>query len=383
MRARADVVIIGGGVAGCAIAYHLAQKGCNNVILLERHYLTSGATGTCPGGIRFQLATEIKVQLVKASAEILRHLRQEAQYHHDLELKWGGYLILAYSPEQLEILRKNVALQRSLGIGVNLITPEEAREIVPQLHTEGLWGAAFHGGDGQASPFHVTHAFAQAAQRRGVAICTNTVVTDIQTRGDRVTGVITDKGAIATSKVVNAAGLEANRIGTMVGVDIPLSAERLECCITEPVEPFIEPFVISFWPFFGCLQRPTGNLFLIGAASGLPEGLDAEPSCQFLLEVAPLLVRALPALRNASIIRQWVGLVPTSPDEHPILGPVPQVRGFYVVAGLSGQGFMLSPIIGKLMAEAILGEEPSIAIDKLDLGRFERGERIEPPFPLV
>jgi sarcosine oxidase subunit beta len=314
--------------------------------------------------------------------EIFESLQQETGYEHGLDFKRGGYLILAYKKEQAEGLEKNVALQRRLGLDVRLLEPEEAREIVPILNTGSLLTATYHDRDAQIDPFHTTHAFAEAARRSGVEIQTQTRVTGVLMKNDMVRGVVTDRGVLHAPRVLNAAGYAADEVGRMAGVEIPIAPERLEGCVTEPVEPMIDPLIVSFDPYFLCSQRPNGTILLYSRPEGIPEEHD-RITWQSLYDTASKIGEALPPLVELNIIRQWVGLIPTSPDEHPIIGAVPGIEGLFLAVGMSGQGFMLAPILAKITAQIMLGKEPEIAVDCLDLGRFERGEALESLLPLV
>lgn len=172
MNRTADYVIIGGGVIGCSIAYNLAKKGTKNIVLIEKKYLTSGATGRCGAGVRMQFGTETNCLLAKNSIEMFEHLEEELAYQGSIEFKQGGYLLLAYTEKMVEQFHKNLGVQHKLGIPSRWVTPEEAKEIVPHLNTQGLLGATFCGKDGHCNPFKTTDAYAKAAQRLGVEIIT-------------------------------------------------------------------------------------------------------------------------------------------------------------------------------------------------------------------
>jgi sarcosine oxidase subunit beta len=374
MKTSADVVIIGGGIAGCAIAYHLAKKGCSNVVLLEKNHLANGSTGRCPGGIRTILTSEIKIQLARASLEMWKGLQQETQYEHDLELNLGGFLNLAYTPEQVTEFKQVVAFQRNMGVQVDFLSPEEAKNLLPMLSIKGLLAVTYQRDAGTINPHLATEAFAWASQRLGVSIFRNTNVTAITTNRSKVTNVVTDKGVIKTTKVVNAAGLGVGEIGKMVGIDVPFSVEHTENWITEPLNHILNPLVISWEePNFVCNQRQSGNLFMGGVIPDISESGKYDVLWQHLFKLNPVIIKSFPAFKKVNIIRQWSGLLPISPDNHPILGEVEQIDGFYMAGTVCGQGFQLSPIIGKLMAEVILGEKPSISIKELHLERFGKG----------
>ncbi|KKM11629.1 FAD-dependent oxidoreductase [Clostridiales bacterium PH28_bin88] len=379
MRSTAQVVIIGGGVVGCAIAYNLAKKGYKDVVVLERAYLASGATGRCGAGVRQQWGTETNILLSRESVKKFEHLEEELGYASSIEFKQKGYILLAYTERQMQQFIRNVALQTSLGIPVRLVTPGEAKEIVPTLNIEGLLGAAYCPTDGHANPFHVTQAYAEAARRLGAEINTYTEVHGIKTHHDRVTAVITSKGDIQTSLVVNAAGAHAGVISKMAGLDLPLYAERHQALVTEPVEPIQNPMVISFHHHLYCQQTPHGSFIMGIGDPNEPKSFNIRSGWQFLEEVSRQVTQVLPVLKEVRVVRQWAGLYDMSPDANPILGECPPVKGLYVAAGFSGHGFMIAPMVGQVIAEMILGEPLSLPVQRLGLDRFRRGEYFMEP----
>jgi len=377
MIKKADIVIIGGGIQGCSIAYNLAKKGAKNIILLEKNTLASGATGRCGAGIRQQFGTKMNCILARESIKIFENLSQELEY--DIELNQGGYLILAYTEKEVNQFKKNIALEQSLNIKARFITVEEAKEIVPPLNTEGILAATFCPTDGHANPFKTNFAYAEAAERLGVKIYTFTEVKEIETENHKIVAVNTDKGKVLTPIVVNAAGGYSGIIGKMVGVDIPVYSQRHQILITEPVNPLFRPMLMSFSRNFYCQQTPHGSIIMgFGDPNERKDG-DIGSSWQFAQEMAQKMTAVLPLLKEVSMVRQWAGLYNVSPDAQPILGEHPQIGGFFMALGFSGHGFMLAPITSKLIAELILKERTSLPIDKLDIGRFERGELIHEP----
>ena len=377
MIKKADIVIIGGGVVGCSIAYNLAKLGAKNIILLEKNTLASGATGRCGAGIRQQFGTKMNCILARESIKIFENLSQELEY--DIELNQGGYLILAYTEKEVNQFKKNIALEQSLNIKARFITVEEAKEIVPPLNTEGILAATFCPTDGHANPFKTNFAYAEAAERLGVKIYTFTEVKEIETENHKIVAVNTDKGKVLTPIVVNAAGGYSGIIGKMVGVDIPVYSQRHQILITEPVNPLFRPMLMSFSRNFYCQQTPHGSIIMgFGDPNERKDG-DIGSSWQFAQEMAQKMTAVLPLLKEVSMVRQWAGLYNVSPDAQPILGEHPQIGGFFMALGFSGHGFMLAPITSKLIAELILKERTSLPIDKLDIGRFERGELIHEP----
>lgn len=378
MRKSASVVIIGGGAIGCSTAYNLAKKGIKDVVLLERNYLTGGSTGRCGAGIRQQWGTELNCLIGRESTNILKNLNEELQYDRDIEFRQSGYLLIAYSETEAEQLKKNVQLQHGLGIPVQLLGPDEAREIVPILNNDGVVAATFCGEDGHINPFKLTEAYALAAQRLGVEVCLFTTVTGIETRGGRVTRVLTDKGEIETRAVVNATGPYAKFIGRLLGLDHPVEPERHQILITEPMEPMLGPMVMSFRHKTYCQQVPHGG-FIMGLGNPYePKGVNYRHDWMFLLEMARRITMQMPILREVRVVRQWAGHYGISPDGQPILGPVPEVEGYYLALGC-GKGMMFSPIIGLLTAEILADETPSLPVERLSIQRFERGELIVEP----
>jgi sarcosine oxidase subunit beta len=379
MTKTAEVVIIGGGISGCSIAYNLAKKGVRDVVLIERNYLASGSTGRCGAGIRTQWGTEMNCQLAKYSVEFYESAVEELEYEGDIEFKQGGYLLVATTPREEDQFRRNVALQRRMGIPSRLLTPAEAKQTVPCLDERRFTLAAFCQKDGHLNPFHTTQAFANAARRLGATILLGTRVTGIRTRDGRIEGVETDRGFIATRVVVNAAGGYSAEIGRMADVDVPVVPERHHILVTEPVEPMLDPMVMSFSLNIYCQQTPHGS-FIMG------RGDDSEPhdgritsSWSFLEEMARTCCRLLPPLGRLSVLRQWAGLYENSPDRQPIYGPADALEGFYLACGFSGHGFMFAPATGRIVCEQILGEKSRWDVEKLSPDRFARGELMFEP----
>jgi len=379
MNKKADIVIIGGGISGAAIAYNLAKKGMENIIVVEKRFIASGATGACGAGIRQQWGTEMNCKIAKMSCDFFETANDVLEYDGDIEFKQGGYLLLATSDKEKEQFRRNIALQNSLGINSKELTLEEAKEIVPILNTEGYVSAAYYDKDGHLNPFHATLAFANAAEKLGVEFLKYTEVTDIVVEDGKVTCVVTDKGLIETNKVVNAAGGHSKEIADMVGLDLPVYSERHQILVTEPIDPILSTMVMSFTGNFYCQQVPHGGLVMGRGDAGEPRDGNINSGWHFLDEMAKTITTLLPPLKKAMVIRQWAGLYNLTPDRQPILGPVNEVEGFYLAVGFSGHGFMFGPATGILMAEMIMGEETSIDISALNLYRFEKGELVFEP----
>jgi sarcosine oxidase, subunit beta len=370
MKKKADVVIIGGGVNGTAIAYRLAKAGLDTVVV-EKNYLSSGATGKCGAGIRQQWSTPENTELAIQSVRIFEQLSDELGM--DIEFRQGGYLVINHSKTELEQSEKNVKMQRSLGLDVRIIEPENITDIVPVLDVKGMKavGATFCPTDGHANPFLTTFAFANAARKQGATIYTHTKVTGIKTKKKKISSVVTDHGEIQASWVVDAAGVFSKDIAKMVSIDIPNKAYRKEILATERLQPMFEAMVISFKDGIYFSQQQEGQI-----VGGIPipnekVGYFTMPTFSFVQHMSQTLTRYVPSLKQVNMLRHWTGFYDVTPDARPILGEDTKVKGFVHCHGFSGHGFMLSPMVSKVIAEYISENTVSPVLERLTLDRFE------------
>ncbi|HRV70517.1 MAG TPA: FAD-binding oxidoreductase [Thermovirgaceae bacterium] len=377
-KRTADVVIVGGGVQGCSIAYNLAKLGVRNIVVLEKGTICSGSTGRCGAGIRAQWGTEMNCRFGLASVEKFEQLHEELGM--DCGLNQSGYLMVAYKESEFEQLQKSMKLQNSLGINTRVVSYDEAREICPGLAAEDAVGFTFHNRDGHADPFLTTFAFMEAAKRLGVVFHRFTEVTDIRTVAGKVAGVSTTAGDIDAPVVVNAAGGYSQFIATMAGVEIPNFSERHEIIITEPVEAGVcPPMLMSFSGNYYIQQRPHGSIIGGCSPEGHPQDYELGASWDFIEMMSRTFVKLLPRTKGVRVVRQWSGLYNMTPDKQPILCEADNVKGFYLSVGYSGHGFMFAPISGELLAQKITGKTPWISIDMLHYDRFEKGELLVEP----
>ena len=381
MKSKADVVIIGGGVNGCSLAYRLAKKGLD-VVVVEKKYLTSGATGTCGAGIRQQWSTRENASLAIQSVKIFERLSKELD--QDIEFRQGGYLIAVHDEKEMKQVEKNVAMQRSLGLKVAILKPEEITDVVPILDVKGMQaiGATFCPTDGHANPFKTTFAYADAARRLGAEINTHTTVTDLKTTQKAIRAVVTDQKTIQTSVVVNAAGIYSKSIAEMVKIKLPLSPFRKEIMATERLQPLFEAMVISFKDGIYFSQQKEGQI-----VGGIPiseekAGYKTMPTFEFLQYMAQTLTRYAPILKHVNLLRHWTGFYDVTPDARPILGEVKEVKGFLQCNGFSGHGFMISPMVSKLLTDLIADGKTSEELENLSLERF-KGKKIEKELSVV
>lgn len=374
----ADVVIIGGGVMGASTAYHLANRGCTNIVLLEREpFFGAGATGKNAGGIRHQFATEINIRLSLKSIAMLERFEEEPGY--PIDLRFCGYLFLLTRQEDVEAFQRHVALQHRLGVMTEWLTHDEVARRLPQVRTDDVLAGTFYSRDGLADPAGVTQGYINGARRLGAKPFTEVEVTGIVVEGGRVRGVRTSQGDIATPVVVNAAGPWAALVGRMAGVDIPVQPVRRQILVTTPLPeiPPDFPFVIDFAQSLYFHREGEGLLTGMSNPDERP-GFDqsVDPAWELVhLEAA---IQRLPLLERAGKAAAWAGLYEVSPDAHPILGRVAELEGFYCINGFSGHGFMHGPIAGLLLAEEILdGAAHTLDIAPLRPDRFRERRAIQ------
>jgi sarcosine oxidase subunit beta len=378
MEKTADIVIIGGGIIGVSIAYHLALKKAGRIILLEKGQLGEGSTSRCVGGIRTQFSTEINILFSLESIKTFERFEEEFGIHP--EFKRIGYLFLATTESGMEVFKENIKLQRKLGIPVEILNPDEIKARWPYLRVDDILGGTFCHWDGYAGPNEVLSGFASGAKRAGVRIYEGAEVVGISMMRGKVQGVKTRLEEISTPIIINAGGPFASYIGEMAGVKIPVKPLRRQIFITAPFHLSDQtiPLTIDFhrgWYF----RQEMNGLLLSGP-------LDSEPSFNLnvdyesMAEASENAMYRVPALEKARIANGWAGLYEISPDHHAILGKVPEIEGFILANGFSGHGFQHSPAVGKVIAELMTeGRAKTIDIAPLSIERFEKGELIMEP----
>ncbi len=379
----ADVVVIGGGVMGTSTAYHLARKGAGRVVLIEKEpFFGTMSTGQCAGGIRHQFSSEINIRFSIESIRMLERFPEEMD--QEIDLRFTGYLFLLTREEDVATFRQNVALQHSLGVMTQWLEPEEIARMVPLVNLEGVLAGTFYEKDGLCDPASVVQGYVKNARRLGAQLFTDTAAIGIRLKEGRITAVETSQGVIETPVVVNACGAWAPQIGKMVGVDIPIQPIRRQIVVTTPIPeiPPDFPFVIFFHEALYFHREGEGILTGKSNPNETPGyKLQVDPEWE-LIHMEEAMYR-LPVLEKAGLLTHWAGLYEVTPDAHPILGRIPTVEGFYVMAGFSGHGFMHGPIAGLLMAEEIVdGRAHTINIDPFRYDRFLSGE-LEPEYNVV
>jgi sarcosine oxidase subunit beta len=380
MTDTADILIIGAGIVGCSLAYHLALQGASRIAVVEKDLICSGSTGKSAGGIRQQFATELNIQLSLESIRMFERMPEELGI--DPGFRRVGYLFLASTEAELALFRKNVELQTRYGVAVQMVARDDIQRLVPFVQLDGILGGTYCSTDGYAAPYEVTMGYAAAARRRGVKIHEQRPVTHIVQEGGRVTGVETVAGPIHAPVIVNAAGAFAGLIGAMAHADVPVKPYRRQLFTTLPIPAFTSepPLTIDYhrnWYFRGEMG---GCLF--SGPKDEESTFNTNVDWEHLAESVEQAVVRLPLLAEAEIHRGWAGLYEISPDNNAILGPVPELEGFYVAGGHSGHGFQHAPIVGRLMAERILTGRTTIDIRALGIERFRTGRAMLEPMTM-
>jgi len=364
----AECVIVGGGVIGCSLAYHLARGGMKPLVV-ERATLGSGSTGRGAGGVRQQFSTEVNVRVGMMSRHMLERFSEEIGATADL--RQMGYLFLATTEEEAEQFRRNVDMQRRVGLDdVRYLSVDDALQLVPDLRGDDLSGATFCPSDGLAGPNEVTLGYAAAARRFGAQVVESCTVTAIERDGGRVAAVVADGQRVATRLLVNCAGPYAGQVGALAGVDVPVRPFRRHLFLTERFQlskspPMTVDFHTSFY------IHPEGDGLLLGMSDPAePSSFDTDVAWGFLEHLVEHATWRLPPLAHAAIKTGWAGLYEVTPDNQAIIGEAPGVPGFWLCCGFSGHGFMQAPAAGHLLAEVLLGHEPEFDIRAFAPDRF-------------
>lgn len=368
---------------GASVAWHLAQRGMTNVVLVEREpQLATGSTGKNAGGVRHQFSHPANIALSIESIAMMA--RFEDVVGTPIDFHQDGYLFLLSTAAHVATFLKNVQMQKAHGIDVQWLSPKEAQALAPGLDVTGVKGATYCAADGVADPNGVTVGFAKGAQARGVEVARETEVTGIRLAGNRVVEVQTSRGAITTPLVVNAAGPWAKSIGRMCGVDVPVEPERRHIFIASPPGggswddganagrvPSNKLLVIDFDTSFYFHREGGGVLFGMGDPDEQP-GFDITVRWDFLPKVIEVAMQRLPALADAAVSHAWAGLYEMTPDHNPIIGPSSDVEGFYTIAGFSGHGFQHAPAAGRILADVITGRDPKFDLSPFTTDRFNQ-----------
>lgn len=378
---KSDVLVIGAGIIGCSIAYHLARRKLH-VVLLERGDIASGSSGACDGLVFLQSKKPgIHLELAMESRRRFDKLAQELPT--PIEYKKTGGMVVVETEDEMAAMERYVKSQQQIGLDVQLLTADQASRLESQL-AGNLLGAAYSPLDGQVNPIALTLGFALGAKDLGARLITGSSVFGIETIANRVSAVETDAGRIETDVVVNAAGAYAPEIGNLLDVAIPIQPRRGQIIVTESCPPLINHCMISA-KYIAAKYNPeiahgsgegisieqteNGNL-LLGSTREFV-GYDKRTTISAIQRIAAKTAMVIPALERMNVIRAFAGLRPYTPDGLPILGPVEGISGFFMAAGHEGDGIALSPITGELIAQMIATGRSDFPLQAFHLSRFD------------
>jgi len=380
MSATADVVIIGGGIVGSSIAYHLAESGCANVLVIEREEKQGlGSTSKSLGGVRAQFATPINIQMSIYSIDIFS--RFEELTGQTADYRAHGYLFCATTEAHLKYLRKNQEKQKAFGLkNAEMVSREDVVRMVPQMIADDIIGGAYCPTDGFVDPYGVMTGFAKRARELGVRIWLNTAVTGINVENGAVTGVNTTQGEVSTRNVVNAAGPWAAGVAEMAGVELPVTPLRRQIVKTQRCDFLPAKFPMMIDMSTGFHFRREGEAILMAWPDDEETyGFKTTFTHEFLEKVLTRAVDRVPQFADLPVNPKqcWAGMYEVSPDHHAIIGPAPSVKGLFFANGFSGHGVMHSPASGRITADLILGRQSFVDPALLGIERFAEGKLLE------
>lgn len=378
-----DAVVIGAGSVGTPTALYLAKQGLKVLVIDRLPSPGQGSNKAAIGGVRATHSDPAKIRLGLRTIEILSRFHEEFGY--DVEWRPGGYVFVAYRTEEEKILKDLVALQRSYGLNIRWCEAEELLRIVPDLNPEGLRGGTYSPEDGHCSPLLLCHAYYELAKREGAEFRFGEEVVGIEVRHGRIQAVRTSRGLYPTAVAVNAAGAWAAKVGRLLGLEHPVYPDCHEAGITEPVAHFLAPMIVDIRPGPGSAncyfhQLATGQIAFCITPDPPILGEDVRETSAFLPQVARRIIQVMPRLAGLRVRRTWRGLYPMTPDGLPLVGWVEEVKGYLVAIGLCGQGVMLGPALGELLARLVAGTllpEDQVVLRNLSPERsFERAEAL-------
>ncbi len=353
-----DLVIVGAGSVGLPLSYYCAKRGLKVLVLDKEASWGRGQNRAAIGGIRATFSDPAKIRICTESLAIASRFEQA----HGIDIEWrqGGYLFVAYEEERERAFRDLLAIQRAAGLDIGWIGRDRVAELCPGIELEGLRGGTFSPGDGYASPLKTAVAFHKLASDAGVEFRFGESVTGLETQKRRVRRLMTNKGSYDAGLYVDAAGAQGAEIAAMAGAEIPVHPDCHEGGVTEPVERFMEPMLVDIRP-----DERSGNYYFYQTVTGQvvfcitprPQiwGTDIDSTSSFLPLCARRMLELYPRLANLKVRRTWRGMYPMTPDGQPIVGYAREAENLLLAVGMCGQGFMLGPGLGSILAEVIAG----------------------------
>ena len=369
----ASVVVIGGGVIGTSIAFHLAEAGVHDVVLVDAGPLGGGSSSKAAGGVRAMFSDRVNVELGRRSLEAFADFGSRPG--HEIDLHRTGYLFLLDDADDVRSMTDAVAVQNELGVPSRMIGPDEAVALCPLASADGLLAAAYSPTDGHCTPEAVVQGYATGARRLGATLVPNCGVRAIEVVAGRIRGVVTDRGRIATDTVVCAAGAWSGEVGSLAGVDLPVTPLRRQILVTEPVPglPDELPMTIDFSSSFYFHREGPGLLVGMSDPDEQP-GFRLGRSDTWLPRLAEAIARRAPRLDGVGVRTGWAGLYEMTPDHNGLIGEAEEVSRFLYATGFSGHGFLMGPALGEVVRDLVLGRPPVIDVSALGVERLGRAD---------
>ena len=373
---RAEVVIIGGGVMGASAAFHLAEAGVTDVVLLEADQLSCGSTSKSAGGVRLQFSDEINIALALRSMDAFERFGERPGA--EIGLQQVGYLFLLTDPDDVAVFERNTALQNAMGVPSRMISAGEAGKLSTLAHVDDVLAATICMRDGHATPDAVVLGYANAARAMGVSVATQCPVTGIDVVDDAITAVHTSRGSVSSSTVICTAGAWSPRIAAMAGVDLPVQPVARPIWYTEPMpgRPAHVPMTIDFTTGFYFHTEGPGLLFGM-ADPDQPAGFDSPMRADWLEVVGEVVAHRAPSLLDVGIAGGWHGFYETTPDHNALIGESAAVSRFIYATGFSGHGFLMGPAVGEVLRDLVMGHAPAVDVSGFDVERFKGATRPE------
>ena len=380
LPASAEVVVIGGGVMGASTAFHLAEAGVTDVLLLEKDSLACGSTSKSAGGVRAQFSDAVNIALG------LRSLPAFEQFGTrpggEIDLHQVGYLFLHTDETAWQVAQEAVALQNSMGVPTQLLTAAEAGALSKGVDVSDVIGATFHPRDGYCSPENVVQGYAAGARALGATVRVGVGVTGIESRDGEITGVVTSEGVVATSTVVCAAGAWSREVGSWVGVDLPVQPLRRQIIVTEPLSEEL----LALYPMYTPMTIDAASTFYLHREGpGLLVGMSYQDETvgfhdgfteDWLPDLLEAMERRAPALLDVGIAHRWAGYYEVTPDHNAVIGEASAASRFLYATGFSGHGFLQGPAVGEVMRDLYLHREPVVDVSSMSAERFTAGDTL-------
>jgi glycine/D-amino acid oxidase-like deaminating enzyme len=373
---RASVVVVGGGVVGTSIAFHLAEAGVAEVVLVERGQLAGGSTSRAAGGVRAQFSDPLNIQIGARSLAAFADFGRRPGW--EIGLHRVGYLFLLTRERDVQTFRTGVELQRELGVPSRMLSGEECLPLNPLIRVDDVLAGAFSPDDGHATPEAVVQGYAAAARALGARLETGCEVLDLEHRARDLRAVVTSRGRIETGAVVCAAGAWSARVGEMAGVALPVQPLRRQVLHTGPVAGLDQPIpmTIDFETSFYFHREGPGLLVGMSDPDERP-GFDDRPTDSWIPALTEAASRRAPAVLEAGVAGGWAGLYEVTPDHNALIGEAPAPSRFLYATGFSGHGFLQAPAVGEIVRDLYLGRRPFVDVAPLSVDRFS-ADRLRP-----